>query len=846
MKLFGLIEKVEPLDDGTIKIHGIASTESVDDQGETVKAEAMRAAIPDYMRFPAVREMHQLQAAGTALEADVGTDNVTRIVAHIVDPVAVSKVKNQVYRGFSIGGRVTKREAGNPKTITGLVLNEISLVDRPANPEAIYDVWKASMAGPPTAAAGAAASFNPPIQIWSCGDTTHHHLAKTDAISCLEKRSQQDLAEPLTGDEATHLQEALHKTGEPPAEAAAADDPAAPIAEITKRAGEGANAAQTAIDAAIAAIDAGTVALAPPVAKAAGATDGDMAAKDGDDGDMADASKGGDAPGDGSKPYGDVKYADPGHQSDGKKRYPIDTADHIRAAWSYINQSKNAGKYSAKDLASVKAKIVSAWKAKIDKDGPPSASEKASLPELAKSLWDIGDVAMMVGSLRSLHQRLALEAAMENDDSSLPATARDLCAQLCEFLVSMVAEETQEVLDGTEIQGPVAPMGEVALSIIAESLRKSIPDQPKAEALVTSLYKAGAKHNARDQALLDVAAGAMHKAMNMASCTKGDRMHLGDAMKAVLDEGATNLGADGREMLTDGTPVQGAGAATQHSTVDTSDNAETTAPNPTGASPASPMPAKVDKSGATALAIIEALLTAPGRDVEKAGTGHKPLMEIAHQAIAAVADGATCKADGAKPSRHSGATMANLDKAHFHITKCEGMAMVCKAANELPGGSPPLGANAGESEGQGASEDTSKAAAAATAGEPMIKAEASQVVAEANPALEQLIKTTTSLTELVKGLVNQNQDLRARVEDIAQTPLPARALARAVSNATGLTKSQDGGLVDSQTGPVDVTDALAQMSDEDVTKTLIKRSFRKPLVVRGFTDGPGPMRAVRA
>src|SRR6185312_5147778 len=35
-------------------------------------------------------------------------------------------------------------------------------------------------------------------------------------------------------------------------------------------------------------------------------------------------------------PYGDVAYADPGYQSDKKKRYPIDSADHVRAAWSYI------------------------------------------------------------------------------------------------------------------------------------------------------------------------------------------------------------------------------------------------------------------------------------------------------------------------------------------------------------------------------------------------------------------------------------------------------------------------------------------------------------------------------
>src|SRR6201988_2222651 len=145
MRLYGAIQKVEPQDDGAVRVHGIASSEVVDDQGEIIRADAMRAAIPDYMRFPALREMHQLSAAGTTLEAEVGDDGTARIVAHVVDPIAISKVRNQVYRGFSIGGRVTQREAGNPNTVTGLVLNEISLVDRPANPEAIFDCWKAAM-----------------------------------------------------------------------------------------------------------------------------------------------------------------------------------------------------------------------------------------------------------------------------------------------------------------------------------------------------------------------------------------------------------------------------------------------------------------------------------------------------------------------------------------------------------------------------------------------------------------------------------------------------------------------------------------------------------------------------
>src|ERR1700757_764227 len=103
MRLYGQICKVTPNPDGTLRVEGIPSTEAVDEQGEIVRAEAMRAAIPDYMRYPALREMHQLSAAGTTIEAEVGDDGITRIVARVVDPIAITKVKSEVYRGFSIG-----------------------------------------------------------------------------------------------------------------------------------------------------------------------------------------------------------------------------------------------------------------------------------------------------------------------------------------------------------------------------------------------------------------------------------------------------------------------------------------------------------------------------------------------------------------------------------------------------------------------------------------------------------------------------------------------------------------------------------------------------------------------
>ena len=59
----------------------------------------------------------------------------------------------------------------------------------------------------------------------------------------------------------------------------------------------------------------------------------------------------------GEQEYGDVKFADPVN-----KKYPIDTAAHIRAAWSYINHKDNAAKYAKEEAAKIKRRIKAAAK----------------------------------------------------------------------------------------------------------------------------------------------------------------------------------------------------------------------------------------------------------------------------------------------------------------------------------------------------------------------------------------------------------------------------------------------------------------------------------------------------
>jgi phage head maturation protease/phage shock protein A len=143
MRFFSEIQKIEPLQDGTVKAYGYASAPVRDSHGEIVTAAAMSKAIDEYMRFPAVRAMHRSDnAAGRCLEISLDDNERTAFVAHIVDDDAVKKVKAGVYRGFSIGGRIKKRNPQDPSIIQEIDLREVSLVDRPSCPEATLDLWK--------------------------------------------------------------------------------------------------------------------------------------------------------------------------------------------------------------------------------------------------------------------------------------------------------------------------------------------------------------------------------------------------------------------------------------------------------------------------------------------------------------------------------------------------------------------------------------------------------------------------------------------------------------------------------------------------------------------------------
>jgi Putative phage serine protease XkdF len=129
---------ISKIDSEQHMVWGYASTTDLDSQGDRISLQAMMDALDEYMEFANIREMHQPSAVGKAKEAVVD-DVGLYIGAKIVDEVAWQKVKEGVYSAFSVAGF----EKGRVEDwIVALKLSEISLVDRPANPRAVIDVWK--------------------------------------------------------------------------------------------------------------------------------------------------------------------------------------------------------------------------------------------------------------------------------------------------------------------------------------------------------------------------------------------------------------------------------------------------------------------------------------------------------------------------------------------------------------------------------------------------------------------------------------------------------------------------------------------------------------------------------
>ncbi len=440
MENFRLFAPVVKIDTTKRLVYGIAASEAADKAGERFDYDS---SAPEFRRWSAeiekgsggksrgnVRVMHQPIVVGVLTELDCDDAQKTiNVCAKIIDDEAWKMVAAGAYTGFSIGGRYLERwidpNAPQVHRYTAMPA-EISLVDNPANPDC------------------------------------HFRMIKEDGTT--EDRKFNPAARPASAPPAPpHSRDGVRQRWI----AADGSEHVTKAAALARNAALSAEKAQQATDDAIHADGPSTKAQEP-----AGGTRSSQPRDEIAGGPSTKAQEG-----DGSKPYGDVEYADDGLRSDGKRRYPIDTEAHIRAAWNYIHQPKNARLYTREQLDRIKARIVAAWKDKIDEGGPPSAEghraggdKKAASGEMIKHLSDTGQVACMILDLKALKDRLALEAAIEGDDPELvegPASAKvqGVIEELCQFLEALVAEETNEVIEGDEAPQIFAPANSTEKSV---------------------------------------------------------------------------------------------------------------------------------------------------------------------------------------------------------------------------------------------------------------------------------------------------------------------------------------------------------------------------------------------
>lgn len=413
IRFFMPLTKVVKNDDGSRTVSGYASTPTLDSDNEIVTLDAIKGALPGYMEWANIRQMHGPNAIGVAKEANVDSNGLF-LTAKVVASEAIRLIDEEVLKGFSIGGAIKKKVG---KEIRELELIEISLVDRPANEDCRFQVMKG------------------------------HKVVTEEGVELIEA------ALPATIDDAGNL-----------------------VLKSSDR-----SALRGLLE-------------------------------------WLGLAKGGNASGDGEKPYGDVEYADAGSQSDGKHRYPIDTENHIRAAWNYIHKPKNREPYTAAQLERIEGKIVAAWKDKIDADGPPEASSKsaaASTEPLEKSIRALGDLIYAFGSIRDAQRSLMREEMIEGDGDD-KAMADEL-GRIAEQLARVISDKASH--EGTE-----ALMMDDADDILFQQY------YPEYGAVIM----AGANISADEKALLAAIRkrkGSMSKAEHMSKAKE----HMGECMKCHKD-----------------------------------------------------------------------------------------------------------------------------------------------------------------------------------------------------------------------------------------------------------------------------------------------------------------------
>ena len=440
MMMFFRLTKV---DEAKREVWGRATQEVVDKSGEIFDYESSKPYFKAWSDGFAkdtggkslgnIRSMHGKTAAGKVISIDFNdAEKAIDIGTKIVDDNEWEKVLEGVHTGFSIGGAYVKRwddpKAGAKRFTADPA--EISIVDSPCVPTAkFFDVVKADGAVEQRAFHDSYAD----LAKWA-GEEIFDAACAVDALQTIFQLLLKESQEP----------------GEDPAQVEALGQAVEALrvfiaSEIKENNGDS------------------------PALKAAALEALRKVAR------RKDVN-----PKEGENEYGDVAFADAKN-----KKYPIDTAEHIRAAWNYISKPKNAEEYSAEDQRAIRARIVAAWKKKIDPQGPPSAADgkeaAMTADQLAKAAAALEDLHHSLKGAVADHKEAMAKAAGAHDE--LHGKVKKAMKGLKE---AMGQEPEKEEPEAAKVQG-----GDLqkALDAKGAELAKAQDDLKKAQAEIEDLKK---------------------------------------------------------------------------------------------------------------------------------------------------------------------------------------------------------------------------------------------------------------------------------------------------------------------------------------------------------------------
>lgn len=145
-RAFAPFVKTEKNADGTVTVFGKATGPDLDSDLQICDPDWLAKAMPAWMQWGNVREMHSPKAAGVATSLEQNGDDWL-VSSLIVEPTSVAKVETGVLKGYSIGIArpvVVKDVSAPGGRIVGGNIVELSLVDRPANPTCALTIAKAA------------------------------------------------------------------------------------------------------------------------------------------------------------------------------------------------------------------------------------------------------------------------------------------------------------------------------------------------------------------------------------------------------------------------------------------------------------------------------------------------------------------------------------------------------------------------------------------------------------------------------------------------------------------------------------------------------------------------------